>query len=280
MNQEVKITVLKAVRQPKPLTARAPASSLQEHRLAFLAANNKSGFALDELGSDVQKADSLFDVFFLVRSVQTLDKPFIDLLIKRIKRILNSNSLDCGRNDARTIIYRTLGFPSKKAFDAACVKKNYQEFWVNPKYMAPMSDFNLEKEIVRSDPNTEAFLGRINDGFKKSGERAFYPDLPWKQVLSIIELLLEHQGKVSQQKVRNVSRVITQKSKNVIHHSEALTILARLLGYETWPKAFNSTAGGFIKCRRYPHFYTKLLDEFGHLNMKNQDKENDSKENC
>ncbi len=233
MNQEVKITILKAARQPKPLTARALTPTLQEHRLAFLAANNKSGFALDELSSDVNEVDSLFDVFFLVRSVPTLDKPFLDLLIKRIKRILNSSDLDCGRNDARTIIYRTLGFRSKKAFDSACVKKDYQEFWVNPKYMVPMSDFNLEAEVVSSDPNTETFLDRIDADFEKSVDRVFYPALPWRQILSMVRLLLVHQGKVSQLKVRNVSRAITKVSENVIHHTEALTILARLLGYET-----------------------------------------------
>lgn len=41
----MKITILPSGPEPKQLTARALPKTLLEHRLAFLAANNKGGFA-------------------------------------------------------------------------------------------------------------------------------------------------------------------------------------------------------------------------------------------
>lgn len=276
MNQEVKITVLKGVKQPKPLTARAPTLSLREHRLAFLAANNKSGFLKEDTPESKDQVESLFELFFSIRAIQTFTRSEVGQWAAQLILLLGGKESAYRGSVSRTVIYKMLGFSSRNEFEKTAIKstQDNQRHWINPRYMAPMSEFVIEAELVESDNNTIAFYDRVEKGFDVPLSQPFRPPLPWPAVLRIVTLASEYEN-VDRYWINSSSMQIARYTNQFIPNSKALDLIARVLGYERWLAVIGANGQERVKVLRPIEFYKNLLDEFAHLL---NEKQNDNKE--
>lgn len=232
----VEVKVLPTQEPDQKLTARHRIKTLSEHQLAFLNANNLSGFMEDQ--DYVLDENKVGDILVMIATSERIKRHQFPAYVKMIRKASACGGVELPKNVGRELVARALGYDM-----------NWFEF---AKLISKLSDIpnrlaniNEAKIFTRTDARMKLLEDKrvIFNDFLRRMESGDPPEC------EVEVKLLEFKRCPSVSLADAKKFALDIKNSHGIGLGLAYNLVARCLGYDAWSEAKAAEIDGII-CRR------------------------------